>query len=247
MRTFELHVLLSIFLALLASAAAAQDKEYNDLDGIIEPSEIVEVSSQVPGILEEVLVERGDRVKKNQVLARLKSGIERVAIEAARARIEFGKRKALRSEELYRKDLMSDHDRDELETEIQMAELQLREATERLELRTVRSTIAGVVVERLLAPGEYVGEGHIMTVARINPLYVEVIVPVARFGSINKGMRAQIRPEPPVGGVFVGRVVVVDQVIDAASGTFGVRLELPNPSYRLPAGLKCKVRFLKDK
>ena len=34
-----------------------------------------------------------------------------------------------------------------------------------------------------------------------------------------------------------------DRVVDAASGTFGVRLELPNPGYRLPAGLKCKVRF----
>ena len=39
------------------------------------------------------------------------------------------------------------------------------------------------------------------------------------------------------------RVTVVDRVVDAASGTFGVRLELPNPDYRLPAGLKCKVRF----
>jgi multidrug efflux pump subunit AcrA (membrane-fusion protein) len=38
-------------------------------------------------------------------------------------------------------------------------------------------------------------------------------------------------------------VTVVDRVVDAASGTFGVRLEVPNPNYRLPAGLKCKARF----
>jgi membrane fusion protein, multidrug efflux system len=38
-------------------------------------------------------------------------------------------------------------------------------------------------------------------------------------------------------------VKVVDHVIDAASGTFGIRLELKNPDYSLPAGLKCKVRF----
>jgi len=34
-------------------------------------------------------------------------------------------------------------------------------------------------------------------------------------------------------------------VIDAASGTFGVRMELPNPKFRLPAGLKCRVAFHK--
>jgi multidrug efflux pump subunit AcrA (membrane-fusion protein) len=39
------------------------------------------------------------------------------------------------------------------------------------------------------------------------------------------------------------KVTVVDRVVDAASGTFGVRLELPNPGYKLPAGLKCKTRF----
>ncbi len=38
-------------------------------------------------------------------------------------------------------------------------------------------------------------------------------------------------------------VGVVDKVVDAASGTFGVRLELPNPDTSLPAGLKCRVRF----
>jgi multidrug efflux pump subunit AcrA (membrane-fusion protein) len=36
---------------------------------------------------------------------------------------------------------------------------------------------------------------------------------------------------------------VVDRVVDAASGTFRVRLELANPGNRIPAGIKCAVRF----
>jgi len=48
---------------------------------------------------------------------------------------------------------------------------------------------------------------------------------------------------PLLPGVHKARVVVVDKVIDAASGTFGVRLTLPNPGRRIPAGLKCKARF----
>jgi hypothetical protein len=49
--------------------------------------------------------------------------------------------------------------------------------------------------------------------------------------------------EEPVGSEHEVVVSVVDRVIDAASGTFGVRLELPNPNYELPAGLRCRVRF----
>jgi len=46
-----------------------------------------------------------------------------------------------------------------------------------------------------------------------------------------------------VGGSYTARVDVVDQMFDAASGTFGVRLSLPNPNRRIPAGLKCRARF----
>ena len=64
------------------------------------------------------------------------------------------------------------------------------------------------------------------------------------IGAIKVGMNAEITSEHAAGQkVYKAKVTIVDRVIDAASGTFGVRLELPNPKYRLPAGLKCKVSF----
>jgi len=66
---------------------------------------------------------------------------------------------------------------------------------------------------------------------------------VELLGAIKVGMQADVTPENPVGQVYKAKVTIVDRVLDAASGTFGVRLELPNPKYRLPAGLKCKVTF----
>jgi hypothetical protein len=52
-----------------------------------------------------------------------------------------------------------------------------------------------------------------------------------------------VRPDDPIGGDRSGEVIVVDQVFDAASGTFGVRLRLPNPDDIVPAGLRCRVTF----
>ena len=51
---------------------------------------------------------------------------------------------------------------------------------------------------------------------------------------------------PAIGGVHRAEVTVVDRVVDAASGTFGVRLALPTPDYALPAGLNCRVRFREE-
>lgn len=213
------------------------------LEGLVEPNELVEFSSQVPGIIEQLNFERGDRVRQGEVIAQLKFGVEEAAVNLARARVEFGLRKAVRNEELYKKQLISRHEKDEIETEIQLARLELIETQERLKLRTILSTTDGIIVERTGAAGEYVGEEPFLVVARIDPLNVEVVVPVEYFGAIKKGQYAQVRLEEPVGGTYKAKVVIVDHVLDAASGTFGVRLELPNTKLKIPAGLKCQVTF----
>lgn len=240
------YVILCCLLGIFSAGAGLPARAGQLFEGLIEPSEVVKISSQVSGTLEKILVERGDRIEKGSVVARLNSNVERAAVDLAMARKEFGQRKVNRNEELYRKELISIHDKDEMETELKISELQLREAQEKLEIRIIRSPIDGIVAERFLSPGEYVGEEAIMKIVRINPLYVEVFVPVEFFGKIKTGMRAEVRPEFPDPRRYSASVIIVDKIIDAASGTFGVRLELPNPEHYLPAGLKCKVLFPVD-
>jgi len=149
----------------------------------------------------------------------------------------------VRNKEMIQKALISPSEMDELETENRVAELELQQAETVLKQRTIKSPIYGVVVDRFLSAGEFGQNEPILKIAQLNPLNVEVIVPVSRFGNIHKGMQAVVRPQALVSGEFNAKVVIVDGVIDAASGTIGVRLELPNPDYHIPAGLKCTVTF----
>jgi len=233
-------LVLVLFFLLVPAAHAG---EMPPFEGLIEPREVVNFGSQVPGILEKVYVERGDKVSTGQILAKLKSGVEAAALRTAEARVDFGQRKSQRNEELTKKKLISVHEKDEIETELQLARLQVSEAREQLELRVIRSTVDGVVVKRTGAPGGYVGEEPFLTVAQIDPLNVELVIPVQFIGAIKEGRKARVMPDEPVGGEYEAKVVIVDKVVDAASGTFGVRLELPNPKLALPAGLKCRVVF----
>ena len=52
-----------------------------------------------------------------------------------------------------------------------------------------------------------------------------------------------IYPERPANKLFKARVSVVDQLIDPASGSFTVRMELPNPGEELVGGVNCVARF----
>jgi RND family efflux transporter MFP subunit len=263
-----LIALTSVFFWLGAMDARAQSREF---DGLIEPAVTAKVGSNTIGILETIPVDRGDMVKEGQVVATLQAGVEKATMELAkakaeldatikgkRAEMEFAERSKQRKKELYEKKTLSFQEWDEAETKRILAELALNEALEEKRIAefeykrsvevvkrmSIRSPINGVVVERHLSLGEYVETQPIMTLAQIDPLHVEVIMPVSTLGSVQVGMFAEVRPEAPVGGVYKAKVTIVDKVVDAASGTFGVRLELPNPDYKLPPGLKCKVLFL---
>ena len=82
-------VVLLVFVC--SNAAAASSSDY--LEGMIEPYLQVKISSQVPGIIDQVLVERGDLVKKGQVVAKLRAGVEKADVELATVQVGFSKRK----------------------------------------------------------------------------------------------------------------------------------------------------------
>lgn len=264
------HVIVSavsLILAVLALPTAAQAQP---LDCLIEPKMVVSIASEARGVVSDIHVDRGDLVRKGQIVAALESSLQQAAVKVAKARaeaeatikanqarVEFGERKLKRTQELAADGISPLSELDEAETEKLLAELALVEAQEtrhiakleleraeaELRLRTLRSPVSGVVVERLLSPGDLAGPDPVLKVAQIDPLHVEVFAPISYLGKITVGMKATVRPESPVRGTYTARVTVVDRVVDAASGTFGVRLELPNPRYRLSAGLKCQISF----
>jgi len=228
-----------------SAAKPAPRADGGALECLAEPAMVANVGSPVDGVLETVAVDRGDTVKKGQVVARLQSGVERAAVELSRARVEFGRRKMERNESLYKKQLISAQEKDEMETETRLREQELKKDEEQLRLRTIFSPFDGVVVERRLVPGELVraDKSVVLRLAQVDPLNIEVVAPASMFGSVRVGMGGTVSFQPLLPGTHVAKVVVVDRLVDAASGTFGVRLRMPNPGNRIPAGIKCSVRF----
>ena len=240
-------------------------------DCVMEAQQLVKLATPAIGVVARLDVDRGDTVHKGEVLGKLEDGLEEAAlklarlkasnefvIKAAQTRLELLRRKYLRTEQLVAKNAASAVAAEEANSDANVAEQQLKEtelnsemakaealhAEELLLQKSLRSPIDGIVVERVLNPGEYRNDqSPILTLAQIDPLRVEVFVPTREYGRIKKGDRAVVRPQSPINGEYEAVVTVVDQVLDAASGTFGVRLSLPNPAHILPAGVRCKVVF----
>lgn len=183
-------------------------------------------------------------------------------LRVAKARAEFAREKFRRREDLREQSYITAQDRDESLAELHVAEAELALAVDNrrlagieakrldavLKQRALRAPFNGVVTDRLQNPGElaFTGEGSrpILKMAQTHPLRVEVVLPVSLFGQIKAGRNAEITPEAPLKGSWQAQIKVVDRVMDSASGSFGVRLELPNANGDIPAGVRCKVRFL---
>lgn len=215
----------------------------DEMECLLEPFLVANVGSPVEGTLSQVLVDRGSIVRKGQVVARLNSSVENATVTLRAAQEAYGQRKVQRNEDLFKKELISASEKDELETQTNIATLERKQQQEILNLRTITSPLNGVVVERFLSPGDHIAQEKILKLAQIDPLNVEVIVPVELFGFISNGMKGTVQLGAMMSGNYIATVKVVDRVIDAASGTFGVRLELPNPGYKIPSGIRCNVRF----
>jgi RND family efflux transporter MFP subunit len=255
--------LLLVMVAACSSAARSQA-----LDCMIQPNQVVLVGSPVPGVVERIAVERGDMVARGQVVVQFGANVERAALAVARERAtqvgevvvassaqELAKSELERANELYAQNFVSKTYLDKQLAEAKgaggrsdqaserrrLASRELELAQAQLEQRTIRAPIGGVVVERLAAPGELIDQKPLLRLASVDPLRVDVLVPAAAFGQVEAGRKATVVPELFNRSSHTAVVKTVDRVIDAASNTFRVRLELPNPGGTLPAGLRCKV------
>lgn len=257
----------NLVLSLLIFGAPAMAQE--SFDCVMDPAELVQIGSPVAGLLARVDISRGQQVAAGDVIAELTSEFEvatiellearagsSAALDAQRARLELIQGRHQRTQELMDRGVATQDAMAEVEAELvtaqslvaqaeleqEVAGRELARARAALDQRIIRSPIDGLVFEKRLTSGEYLtSDGYVASLVQLDPLHVEAFLPVELFADISEGQEVTVRPAPPVEGEYRGTVIVRDRVFDAASGTFGVRVELPNPGGLLPAGHRCML------
>jgi len=241
---------------------------------LIEANSVIKLSSQTQGMLAKVNVRRGDAVRATAIVAELESAVERAMLHAAElkaqtdalvkskaAELAFAEQRLARQQQLAARTISSPQLLEDAETRVAVARSELLQAeldrklsaidVERLEAmlerRLLRSPVDGVVAAVDMHPGEYADSSTVVaTIAEVQPLKVEVYLPTEAYPVVQVGMRAEIRPQEPIGGTYVAEVTSKDARIDAASGLFQIQLRLDNPGNQIPAGLRCAVKILRD-
>lgn len=235
---------------------------------LISPQRVADLGATAPGVIANMRVDVGDRVRAGDVVAELFSEVESASAGAASARagqeadvlaaqaaVELARLRHARQRDLLGEGFISQQAVDQAHAELRVAEQRVAQAQgqraalaqdvqvarAQLRQRQVRAPFDGVVVERFRQPGERVEDRPLLRVAQVDTLRVELILPAARFGQV--GLRDNLPVQPEIAGLALVQAMVthIDPVIDAASNTFRVRLSLANPDRRIPAGARCSL------
>lgn len=256
---------LGICLAVVSGPAPAQPVT----ECIVKAAQTARIGAASRGILARFAVDRADHVTAGQVMAELEASQEDSQVDLARIRlssdiaVRLAQRKAETAEanaerltSLLQNNLVPRTEQEEallvartarLEEEEavlqqKIAAVELKAALAARERKRIRAPFDGVVTDKLMSVGElYNEQAPVLVVARIDPLHVEAYLPADLRGAVTMGQSVGVTLE--TGATVAAVIDVIDPVLDAATGTFGLRLTLPNPDASILAGQSCALRF----
>ncbi|GMQ51373.1 hypothetical protein LST1_16640 [Neisseria elongata] len=182
-------------------------------------------------------------------------------INGARQKLALANVKAERMEQMYLQEFVSAQARDDAFNERNIAEAELKQAQEshriaeadyqtslaELKERTITSPFDGIVTARYADTGTVVsaadGKNPILRLAQIDRLKLTAILPFKYFQDIQTGDKVNVIPESPFNQPISITIAKKDQVVDAASGTFGVVAYIDNTQHKLPGGILCQINI----
>jgi membrane fusion protein, multidrug efflux system len=207
----------------------------------------VRLTARRTGVIEQVLVDRGDTVRSGQTLAVLESDTASAELEIARQELLLAQLELDRVQPLYEQKIAStsDYDRAKIARAAAQSRVTLAEAA--LERCSVRAPFAGQVAERWAVAGMRVEEDDGTPLFRIvarDVLRARVDVPEAELRSLKVGGRATVEiPEDGPVTDFPARIAFISPAIDPASGTASVIVEITASGETLKLGGAVRVRF----
>ena len=220
----------------------------------LRPLEQVEIGSKVLGYVDAVFVERGDRVKKGQIVALVRpsdlpdqltaarSSIGQIKAQAALARTNYERASKLApSGVVSQQELQSSSAALASATSAEAtAQAQIAGLAIRLGETRITSPITGYVSSRRLDPGALVGPpggGAIVTVVRMDRLRVFLTLNELDAMGIAVGMDSHVELDALPGRSFLGKVVRVAPAFDPLTRTLEAEVQLANESGELRPGM----------
>jgi membrane fusion protein (multidrug efflux system) len=205
--------------------------------GTVEAVNGVTVTSDLPGVVDQITFESGRTVGKGENLVLLDTKQEKAQLAAAQAQLDLSRLGLERTQDLVDKKIVSRETYDGASAQFKQAQARVAELRATIERKTIRAPFTGVLGIREVNLGQYLASGApIVSLQSIRPVYANFTVPEQEIGRLDVGSAVQVTSDA-IGGAENGRITAFDSTIDAATRNIRIQAEFDNRSGKLKPGM----------
>lgn len=216
------------------------------VQGHVEPNRDVRIRSDIAGRVAEVPVKEGQWVDTDTILVRLDTQDRQIRLAKVKALLQSSEKAYQRAQVLAKENFQSKSAIDDAFAALKTAEASVAQMELEIEQLTIRAPFAGIIAQRSVEKGGYVGTtGEVARFVENNPLVVVAQVSQQNVQQITKGAEALVRFA--TGEKKTGTLRYVSPLANQNTRTFRVEIEVENPDYAIPAGISAEVQIPTEK
>ncbi|MBO6638615.1 MAG: efflux RND transporter periplasmic adaptor subunit [Roseitalea sp.] len=210
------------------------------VSGVTQADKRTNMTARAGGVISELLVEQGDTVSKDDVIARIAPEGRDAAVRSAEAALEQARAEFGAREELVERGTLPRLQLDQQRSALRLAESQYEAAVAELDRLDVKAPFGGVVDNVMVEEGGAVDQGTpVGNLIALDPIIGIGEVNESDLRTIRVGGDAQLRLV--TGEMIDGTIRFISRDAQASTRTFTVEVEAPNPDLVVPAGMTAEV------
>jgi len=235
--------------AVIASTEVIQESWEPSLQsvGSLVATNGINVSSEVNGIVSDIVFTSGQPVEQGQELIKLDASVDKAALEALRAEQRLAEVQFNRAKDLLKKRVSSKSEFEEAEARFDAARARVKQQEEVIKRKVIRAPFAGLAGIRDVDLGQYFQAGSpIVSLQALDPIFVDYTLPERYITRIKPGQTIHVTLDAVPGKTFDGQIIAVDSGIDTGTRTLKIRATLSNPEKVLRPGMFAEVETITD-
>ena len=215
---------------------------YIELQGDVDTKQNIIVFPEFSGVLSQVYVKEGDRVKKNQLLAKIEDGGLSQQLAQMEINFELAKTTFERQQRLWDQKIGSEMQFLQAKASYESQERAIKQFQDQLERTYVRAPFTGIIDDVFTEQGQVVnpGQNQLMRIVNLDHMYIKAEVPEIYIASIKKGTKTQIYFNS-LGKEFNTKVRQVGSFINPANRTFKIEIPVNNKDHMIKPNLIARI------
>lgn len=202
----------------------------------------VDLTTEVAGVVKEILFSANQEVEEGGVLVRLDDEVQQADLAAAKSELELSRQALTRARELQTRGVGAQSTLESAQAAATASDSQVTKLEAVLNQKQLRAPFGGTIGIPQIDLGQYISPGQIVaTLQDLETMHVNFTVPEQQFDVLDIGQKVRVgltEEDLP----FAGKITGIDPKIDPATRLVSVRAEIDNPQGRLNPGQFVRVR-----